>query len=63
MSQWLRTNLLTETGVQADDKILAAVDHLVRARCLLDDREYGLTALADLLTPRGPRKQTTVCPA
>ncbi len=52
VSEWLRTNLLTETAARPEDRILAAVDHLVRARCLLDNRS-GLTALADLLTPRG----------
>ncbi|MGH3829928.1 MAG: hypothetical protein ACRDRS_05665 [Pseudonocardiaceae bacterium] len=35
-----------------DIRILAAVDHLVGARCLLDDREHGLTTLANLLTSR-----------
>ena len=63
MSQWLRTNLLTETAVGTDHKILAAVDHLVRARCLLEDREHGLTALANLLTPRGPQRRPADCPA
>lgn len=52
VSEWLRTNLLTEAAARPDDRILAAVDHLVRAWCLLNGRE-GLTALADLLTPRG----------
>ena len=51
VSEWLRTNLLTETTARPDERILAAVDHLVRARCLLDNRD-GLTTLADLLTPR-----------
>ncbi len=51
VSEWLRTNLLTETEARPDERILAAVDHVLRARCLLDNRE-GLTALADLLTPR-----------
>lgn len=62
VAQWLRTNLLTETVVEQDHRILAAVDHLVRARCLLEDREHGLTTLADLLTPRGPREQPVNCP-
>lgn len=63
MSQWLRTNLLTETATEPDHKISAAVDHLVRARYLLEDHEHGLTALADLLTPRDPRGQPADCPA
>ncbi len=52
VSEWLRTNLLAETAARPDDRILAAVDHLIQARCLLDNRG-GLTALAELLTPRG----------
>jgi hypothetical protein len=31
VSEWLRTNLLTETAARPDERILAAVDHLVRA--------------------------------
>ncbi|MGH3763868.1 MAG: hypothetical protein ACRDTX_01740 [Pseudonocardiaceae bacterium] len=57
VAQWLHTNLLTEAVVEQDHRTLAAVDHMVRARCLLEDRENALTALADLLTLRGPRQQ------
>ncbi|MGH3939549.1 MAG: hypothetical protein ACRDTG_13145 [Pseudonocardiaceae bacterium] len=52
VSQWLRTNLLTDALARPEERILAVVDHLVRARCLLGNRG-GLMALADLLTPRG----------
>jgi hypothetical protein len=52
VSEWLRTNLLTDAVARPEERILAAVDHLVRARCLLDNRG-GLMAMADLLTPRG----------
>ncbi|MCA1673309.1 MAG: DNA-binding protein, partial [Actinobacteria bacterium] len=48
VSEWLRVNLLSETAAQPDKRILAAMDPLVRARCLLDNRG-GLEALADVL--------------
>jgi hypothetical protein len=52
VAEWLRTNLFTDAVARSDDRILAAVDHLVRARWLLDNRS-GLMSLADLLTSRG----------
>lgn len=51
------------TTAEPDHKILAAVDHLVRARCLLENHEHSLTALAALLTPPDPQEQPADCPA
>ncbi|MFN2494991.1 MAG: hypothetical protein ABR608_03650 [Pseudonocardiaceae bacterium] len=44
---WLRTNLLAPVEVSDDERVLAAVDLLVRARCLLADRMSTVTNMLE----------------
>ena len=47
VASWLHTNLLTPIEVNDDERVLAVVDLLVRARCLLTDRMSTVTDMLE----------------